>query len=117
MTVGKREAEPPAESVAAKTERVLAAMWVRNKPTIAERVAVLRTACDTISKAGSLAQSQREEAISAAHKLAGVLGMFGFPEGTEAARKIELLLESAPPPLSLAQEMAAGVVALERIAQ
>lgn len=36
----------------------------------------------------------RRGAADTAHKLAGSLGMFGYPKGTEVAREIEQLLES-----------------------
>ena len=45
---------------------------------------------------------QRIEAQSAAHKLAGALGMYGYDEGTRISRQIEVLLdEGAPEPAQL----------------
>lgn len=35
----------------------------------------------------------RRGAMDTAHKLAGSLGMFGYPRGTELAREIEQMLE------------------------
>jgi len=47
--------------------------------------------------------------METAHKLAGSLGMFGYPEGTDFARRIEHQLENDTPvdALQLAQNVAA----------
>ena len=47
-----------------------------------------------LSLEGSLTAEQREQASSAAHKLAGVLGTFGLDEGTNLAREAEILYSS-----------------------
>jgi HPt (histidine-containing phosphotransfer) domain-containing protein len=39
----------------------------------------------------------RRDAEHEAHKLAGSLGMFGFPTGSELARELELMLEGDAP--------------------
>ena len=65
-------------------------MWARFLPDIEERVAVLEQAAIEVSK-GSLTPELRTEASSAAHKLAGVLGTFGWEEGTVLAREAESL--------------------------
>jgi HPt (histidine-containing phosphotransfer) domain-containing protein len=69
---------------------MLAALWQRNLPVILERLAILDAAATT----ANLDPAMRAEALATAHKLAGSLGMFGFPEGTQIARKIEHQLES-----------------------
>lgn len=107
--------QPDPGSVEAKTARIVAAMWVKNKPTITERVAALRKACNSLRRTGSIPPVERDEAVSAAHKLAGVLGMFGFPEGTDAAREIELMLEGDALPKNASSDVERRVVALERI--
>ncbi len=43
---------------------------------------------------GRLSPMMRRGAADTAHKLAGSLGMFGYPRGTELAREIEQLLEN-----------------------
>jgi HPt (histidine-containing phosphotransfer) domain-containing protein len=63
-------------------------LWTRFLPQIEERVAVLETAASALDQ-GPLSPAQREEASSAAHKLAGVLGTFGLDEGTVLAREAE----------------------------
>lgn len=76
-----------------KTKALLAALWLKNRPIVEERLAVL----DGAAAAGTLTEDQRKDAQSAAHKLAGALGMYGYDEGTRIARLIEQLLDSARP--------------------
>jgi HPt (histidine-containing phosphotransfer) domain-containing protein len=79
-----------------KTAALLAALWLKNRPIVDERMAVLEGAA-AAACTGSLAEAQRKEAQSAAHKLAGALGMYGYDEGTRIARKLEMLLDEAAP--------------------
>ena len=74
----------------------LAELWLRNRPVVEERLATLKGALTAVG-AGGLSEAQRKEAQSAAHKLAGALGMYGYDEGTRIARELEELLESARP--------------------
>ncbi len=69
-------------------ESKLAAIWVKTRPLMLERVALLETLT-----AAAMTAEMRVEAIGVAHKLAGSLGMFGFHEGTRIAREVEVLLE------------------------
>ena len=79
-----------------KTAALLAALWVRNRPVVEERLASLdRAVAD--AAAGGLSEELRKEANSSAHKLAGSLGMYGFDEGTRVARELEVLLGGAAP--------------------
>jgi HPt (histidine-containing phosphotransfer) domain-containing protein len=73
-----------------KTASLLAALWLRVRPIVEERLATLELA----AAANPLTQELRKEAGSSAHKLAGSLGMYGYDEGTRIAREIELLLDS-----------------------
>jgi HPt (histidine-containing phosphotransfer) domain-containing protein len=75
-----------------KTASLLAALWVRNRPIVEQRLAVLDQAA-----AGPLTEELRVEACSSAHKLAGSLGMYGYDEGTRIARELEALLGGARP--------------------
>lgn len=70
-------------------------MWTKFLPEIEERVAVLENAAAAISR-GALTAELRQEALSAAHKLAGVLGTFGLGEGTVLAREAEAIYEREP---------------------
>jgi HPt (histidine-containing phosphotransfer) domain-containing protein len=72
-------------------------LWDRFLPEIRERVAVLEAAAAAVS-AGTLTALDCEEAQSAAHKLAGVLGTFSLTRGTVLARELEMTFsrESSP---------------------
>ncbi len=85
----EREASPESKQ---RTALLLADLWSRNKPVIEGRLDVLERAA-----VGPLSDEMRLEAHGVAHKLAGSLGMFGFAEGTNLARELELLLESPSP--------------------
>jgi HPt (histidine-containing phosphotransfer) domain-containing protein len=65
-------------------------MWVQFLPQMYDRVSALETAAGPMAD-GTLSNSEREEATAAAHKLAGILGSFGLPEGTNLAREAETL--------------------------
>ena len=88
MTEPKREAEGMAAG--------LAELWRRFHPTLVERVSTLEEAVVALLQ-GELGAGQRREAERAAHKLAGSMGTFGFPEASRHARSVELLLEGAGP--------------------
>ncbi len=87
------------EQKASATQEILARAWQRTQPVIRERLCLLEATAQAAYK-GSLPAEIRDPAIAESHKLAGSLGMFGFPHGTELAREIEVLLESSatPPP-------------------
>ncbi len=76
---------------------VLSRLWQQNLPVMRERVNGLDRAAHE-AMAGRLSPSARTAASDLAHKLAGSLGMFGYPRGTEIAREIEHLLEAPEPP-------------------
>ena len=67
---------------------MLAGIWERSKTTVVQRVEILREA-RTAGGKGKLDEPARLRAVDAAHKLAGVLGTFGLPRGTELAREAE----------------------------
>jgi HPt (histidine-containing phosphotransfer) domain-containing protein len=79
-----------------KTAKLLAALWVRNRPIVEERLAWLDRAA-AAAATGMLDEDLREESRSAAHKLSGALGMYGFDEGTRVARQMEALLSGVSP--------------------
>jgi len=72
-------------------------LWLRFRPQILERVAVLEAAAKALA-AKTLTASECEAAHGAAHKLAGTLGMFDLSRGTALARELEAAytLESTP---------------------
>lgn len=63
-------------------------LWERFLPEIRERVVILESAASAVT-AGKLTEAQRQEAQSAAHKLAGTLGTFSLSHGTVLAREAE----------------------------
>src|ERR1700678_658872 len=87
-----------------KTASLLAALWVRNRPIVEQRLAVLDQAA-----AGPAAEQLRVEACSSAHKLAGSLGMYGYDEGTRIAREIEVTLGAANPDAARLSGLIAGL--------
>ena len=79
-----------------KTTALLAQLWVKNRPIVEERLATLDRA-SAAAASGTLSADLRKEAASAAHKLAGALGMYGYDEGTQIAREIDALLSNEIP--------------------
>jgi len=71
--------------------RALEGLWQRFLPEMIERVTILESAATAITGSG-ITREQSETAQAAAHKLAGVLGTFGFMRGTELARELERTL-------------------------
>jgi HPt (histidine-containing phosphotransfer) domain-containing protein len=86
---------PPGDPAAAIAAR-LAQLWRTSRPIILERLAVLRSSNTTlvVDPGDSTARSEAREA---AHKLSGVLGVFGLPQGSEIAHNLEERLKSADP--------------------
>jgi diguanylate cyclase (GGDEF)-like protein len=84
---------PPRETEPPPFDRAMADLWERYRGLMGQRLAVLQGAAREV-RANSLSPATRTSARQAAHKLAGVLGMFGREEGTELAREIEELFES-----------------------
>lgn len=89
-----------------KTASLLAALWVRNRPIVEQRIAVLDQAA-TAAANGPLTEELRAEANSSAHKLAGALGMYGYDEGTQIARSLELMLGATTPDAARLNELIA----------
>lgn len=85
-----------AEKIAAR----LAVLWQTSRPLILERIAALRAACDGLANNPSDIEA-RTRGREAAHKLSGILGTFGLPQGSEIASSIEYMLKS---PDSLGQD-------------
>ncbi|MGJ3245863.1 MAG: response regulator [Elainellaceae cyanobacterium] len=71
--------------------QAMAALWQRYTGLMIERMQALHLASDA-AQSEALTDELRAAAERAAHKLAGVLGMFDRDEGTQLARTIEALL-------------------------
>jgi HPt (histidine-containing phosphotransfer) domain-containing protein len=68
--------------------RGLDAMWAGHRSQILDRVTILEAAALAVT-ANHLSATDCEAAHSAAHKLAGTLGMFNLMRGTDLARELE----------------------------
>jgi len=84
------------EDAAAKLAERLTELWRSSKSTVLERMLTLRSACERLTQEPSDADA-RTRGLEAAHKLSGVLGVFGLPQGSEIASSIEFLLETKGP--------------------
>ena len=92
-------------------------MWAQFLPQMRERVAVLETAAKVFS-ANQLTVAQQQEANSAAHKLAGVLGTFGLTRGTVLAREVEMIYSrDGGPDRSLASRLSSIAVELRALVE
>ena len=69
-------------------DAALEAIWERSRPVLRGRLEYIEAA-DTALTERRLDAVGREAALRAAHQLAGSLGTFGLPEGTDLARAIE----------------------------
>jgi HPt (histidine-containing phosphotransfer) domain-containing protein len=95
----------------------LEGLWAKFLPEIRERVAVLERAAAGFA-ANTLTDAQREEANSAAHKLAGTLGTFGLTRGTVLARELELMYtEDTGPDAARSAKLAELTVELKGIVE
>jgi HPt (histidine-containing phosphotransfer) domain-containing protein len=84
-------------SIAARNPaQVLADAWHRYAETAASRVDVLEEAAAALA-AGRLDEELRRRAGDEAHRLAGSLGMFGVPAGSERALECEQTLRAEGP--------------------
>lgn len=78
------------EAAAARMQSALEELWLAGRETSLERIATVERAVASLLLGE---EHDLADAVIAAHKLAGTLGMFGLPEGSVAARSIETALE------------------------
>ncbi|MBD2695210.1 response regulator [Anabaena catenula] len=71
--------------------QAMSGLWNQYQGLMAERMAILQQAATALLNQ-NLDMSLRQSAEQAAHKLAGVLGMFGLADGTNKAKDIEEIL-------------------------
>jgi HPt (histidine-containing phosphotransfer) domain-containing protein len=91
----------------AAISKALDDMWARHRSQILERVIVLEAAADALLS-NKLSAAEREAAHSAAHKLAGTLGMFNLMRGTDLARELEqAYAQQTSPPAASGKHLAA----------
>ena len=79
------------QSVEQKFQQGLNKLWQQYQGLMTERLKALQIAATAVQRR-TLTQELRENARQAAHKLAGVLGMFDREAGTTLARQIEKIL-------------------------
>ena len=75
-----------------KTRAALAALWEKFSEVLFGRLALLERATQALRE-GCLSEELRQEAAMGAHKLAGSLGTFGLPEGSNLAEQMELMFQ------------------------
>jgi HPt (histidine-containing phosphotransfer) domain-containing protein len=78
---------------------IVARLWQQFHPLVVQRVELLQA-----HVAGDPA-APREEALRVAHDLAGSLGSYGRPEGSELARAIEAALRDGAPAATVAGQV------------
>ncbi len=71
----------------------LAQAWKKYQPKISQQLTVLQNALLAWQQ-NDLIDVKRQEAKSIAHKLAGMVGVFGFDQGSKLAKQLEELLEN-----------------------
>ena len=86
------KADSNATSTEQEFERKMEQMWLKHQAKMSERMKVLQEAVFRV-KQDNLSTELQSDAERAAHKLAGVLGMFSRNTGTDIAREIETLLQ------------------------
>jgi diguanylate cyclase (GGDEF)-like protein len=81
--------EPEVEETPERqTQAAISEAWERYKPSVLTRIGTVEEALKAL-EAEALSESLRASAEQQAHKLAGSLGMFGFPDGSLLARDLE----------------------------
>ena len=100
VTTAKAAPSTVARAEAATVEQTfqasMAGLWGKYQGLMTQRVDALTQAASAI-QAAQLTPDLQAEGTQAAHKLAGVLGMFEQDDGSDLAREIETLLESNAP--------------------
>lgn len=91
-TAGSDLNQPVSSSIEQEFNQKMGQMWLKYQDKMVERMKVLQNAVSALKKA-ELTPDLSHNAKRAAHKLAGVLGMFNRDRGTEIAREIETLLQ------------------------
>ncbi|MEH1838749.1 MAG: response regulator [Nostoc sp.] len=83
----------PPSSIEQQFQQGMGKLWQQYQGLMAQRLEALQTAAIAL-QTGMLTSLLRQNAMQAAHKLAGVLGMFEREAGTLLAREIEEILRA-----------------------
>ena len=70
----------------------VAEIWERFQKTVPRRLAILEQATSAL-RAGTLSDAIRHQAQAEAHNIAGAGGLFGCPQGSSLAKKIEAVFQ------------------------
>lgn len=87
---------PTPSSSQAQTLMLIEQVWQRHKQRVFEQVQGIQAAIVALQEPSTLAAELLTQAIQEAHTLAGSLGMFGFAQGSQIARQIEMRLPKQP---------------------
>ena len=96
-TAHRASLPPEEQSQEQKMQSMISALWERSRHTVAERAQLLQRAGELWND-NRLDEATKLRAVDSAHKLAGVLGTFGLPRGTDLAREAEGLFGQSTPP-------------------
>jgi HPt (histidine-containing phosphotransfer) domain-containing protein len=96
----------PEDSREERSRELLKQIWLRNRSTTLERLSVVEAAVAALA-AGELAPDRRDAALGEAHKLRGILGTYGFDEGSVLAGEAEDALQAGAPAPNLSERLGA----------
>ncbi len=80
-----------------RTLDALVKSWEQFKPDVLNQVALLEQTAITIWQKGTCSDELWRQATAEAHKMAGLLGTFGFARGSDLSHEIEDLLRTGVP--------------------
>ena len=96
-TPPETDSKPVASQLGASTQQqtlsAIAGVWEQFKQRVGTQVSLLEQAATALSQK-KMDDALWRQAEQEAHTLAGALGTFGLPEGTQLAREIERLLQT-----------------------
>ncbi|MEM9507242.1 MAG: response regulator, partial [Cyanobacteria bacterium P01_E01_bin.35] len=96
----KKGTVKPTKAVSAEVEqqaiKATTAVWQRVKNKLDSRLTAITRATEAMDN-NNLSDELRKQAITAAHKLAGSLGMFNVDEGSRLAKEIQQILQCEQP--------------------
>lgn len=75
-------------------QALIAELWARFAPVIEERLTAIESLVSTVESGQSPSADQITEARYASHNLAGSLGSYGKPVGSDVAREIQHLIDA-----------------------
>jgi DNA-binding response OmpR family regulator len=95
LKFSREKASEPNKSEKSDYSAKIQQAWSTFKNVTEERIEILNNLTSALSENRvNHEHKKQQQAQSSAHKLAGSLGSFGFPEGSKIAKKIENLLEN-----------------------